>query len=821
MLGDRPNSPVPLPVPVTGNMASPRALGGPYASPTSSGTGSGRLPGQALPSPKMAFEDRVTGQTSSTMSRTHPTLPNTHTMGSTVSVRDVHTISGFSRPSNVICESFGSQGDLGTQQRIPPKRTRRTSNSQEESGKEDSRDSLYALAKDKEESTDDRAGDSGISGSKEEVKERAGSIKDMERERFMGTGMGGRSASGSGVPGSEHGRRRSQGLSGVGSKGTSSIHAWYINTNNHGSKLMLGLSPFGLALAVLIVLYMMYAVGQLHEEDSFSSAAKNVRLLVDQQADTIRFTQQAVNRTQNNVLIGQISARHTQLFAGMGVEQKRILFAPAGEQGFMSQAMNFNDIVGLTDSALHYNHALENVLQDGKNFLGTADFSIGSRTGHRMADVASIQLLMAQATGLSFTDICMSVANLPNLTAFERDKMITCSYEASASRQKSELYYQGLHNVATGTSGAKDVLEHVKQMVVRWTMGIEDGADSQGVGATIMISVVAVLVGVTLGMTIYGAAVLLRTVNHQLTTCEEEIKSRCAIQQSVAHFVPTEFLQLLRYEDVTQVCIGDKVTTDLTMMFTDIRSFTSFATTMTAQETFHWINGFFARMNPVIRCFNGFVDKYMGDGIMAIFRQPSNSVAAAIAMQDQLTELNNERRETDASAWYVRMGIGLHYGEVVVGTIGNQDRLSTTLVSPNVVLAACIESLTKQYGVAILLTESLLMRVVMDDILIRRVGRLNSGGRSYELFDVFEADVWQDREHKRVTLAQWSSALKMYEERKFSEAKESFEHLRDLALEQKFSEAVLEAACNMKIRNCKKMLGSGVPFPEWNGEDDF
>ena len=127
---------------------------------------------------------------------------------------------------------------------------------------------------------------------------------------------------------------------------------------------------------------------------------------------------------------------------------------------------------------------------------------------------------------------------------------------------------------------------------------------------------------------------------------------------------------------------------------------------MSARETFDFLNHYLACMGEVIDIHNGFIDKYIGDAIMALFDEDSSDSAllAAIAMQQALIQFNQESVTHGFMA--IEIGIGIHRGTVIMGTVGFKSRIESTVIGDAVNLASRIEGLTKTYNCSILLTEA-------------------------------------------------------------------------------------------------------------------
>jgi len=142
----------------------------------------------------------------------------------------------------------------------------------------------------------------------------------------------------------------------------------------------------------------------------------------------------------------------------------------------------------------------------------------------------------------------------------------------------------------------------------------------------------------------------------------------------------------------------------MTTMFADIRGFTTLSETMTPQENFKFINGYLTQMEPIIDKYNGFIDKYIGDAIMALFPTcADDAVQAAIAMLKKLVDYNQGRQR--AGYQLINIGIGIHTGPLMLGTVGGQNRMDGTVISDAVNLASRVEGLTKIYGTPLLITE--------------------------------------------------------------------------------------------------------------------
>ena len=154
-------------------------------------------------------------------------------------------------------------------------------------------------------------------------------------------------------------------------------------------------------------------------------------------------------------------------------------------------------------------------------------------------------------------------------------------------------------------------------------------------------------------------------------------------------------LNELGHEDVTTAKLGDAASRHVTVLFADIRNFTSMSERMSPAETFAFLNACLSRIGPHIRANGGFVDKYIGDAIMALFpRDPSDAVRAAVAMQAEVRASNARHPERPP----VAIGVGIHVGDVMMGTIGEAERFEATVISDSVNLTSSLDTLTKHLG---------------------------------------------------------------------------------------------------------------------------
>jgi PAS domain S-box-containing protein len=249
------------------------------------------------------------------------------------------------------------------------------------------------------------------------------------------------------------------------------------------------------------------------------------------------------------------------------------------------------------------------------------------------------------------------------------------------------------------------------------------------------------------------------------------------ISDSYARFVPRQFLEQLGKERITDVALGDQVQRVMTVLFTDIRDFTRLAEKMSPAETFHFVNQYLSAMEPAITLHHGVIDKYVGDAVMALFPdRPDDAVQAALDMFRRLDAFNLERKGRGEPP--VQIGIGIHTGSLMLGTVGARDRMDTTVISDAVNLASRVENLTKTYRVPLIVTEDTFRALQSPgELTMRRIDRVLVQGKSQPvvLYEVLDADTPEGCAAKRRSQADFEAGLSRYETLDFAGAIDCFE----------------------------------------------
>ena len=180
-------------------------------------------------------------------------------------------------------------------------------------------------------------------------------------------------------------------------------------------------------------------------------------------------------------------------------------------------------------------------------------------------------------------------------------------------------------------------------------------------------------------------------------------RKQVQLTEAYQRFVPEQLLESLDKKSILEVELGNQVQKEMTVLFSDIRSFTNISEQLDPADNFKFVNDYLAAVVPSIRKYDGYVDKYIGDAIMALFtKKSSDAVYSAIDMLSKLDALNKERIKQGLPN--ISIGIGINTGSVMLGTLGVPDRMEGSVISDTVNLSARLEELTKFYKVPLIIS---------------------------------------------------------------------------------------------------------------------
>ena len=296
----------------------------------------------------------------------------------------------------------------------------------------------------------------------------------------------------------------------------------------------------------------------------------------------------------------------------------------------------------------------------------------------------------------------------------------------------------------------------------------------------------------------------------------EEQQSKQAIKAVFGSFVSSNVMnQLLKSPENVKLGGDSK---PVTIFFSDIRGFSTFAEGMTDQELITQLNEYFVRMVNRVIVNDGTLHKFIGDAVMAVWGDvlPSDlaldakkAVRASLQMRRELTELNKLRKER--GLFDFKIGMGLNHGTVVVGNIGAEgQKLEFTVIGDPVNLASRLEGVTKQFHTDLCIGESV-RAFLGDDFVLRTIGLLVVKGktlpvRAFEVIDEVGQPPTSDFDPAWV--AAYEEGFNWYLERKFPEAVARFEEC--------LAKRPGDYCCEIYLEEAKALIAE-PPGPEWKG----
>ena len=287
----------------------------------------------------------------------------------------------------------------------------------------------------------------------------------------------------------------------------------------------------------------------------------------------------------------------------------------------------------------------------------------------------------------------------------------------------------------------------------------------------------------------------------------EELES---LNGARARFIPNEFIAMLGKDTIANVQLGDHVEREMTVLFADIRDFAGIAEQLAPSESFEFLNAYLNRVGPLIREHGGFVDKYIGDSIMALFpRDADSALAAALALQREVRAYNATLEAQGMPR--LRVGVGLHYGKLMLGTVGERARMETTVISDAVNLASRMEGVTKIYGASVVLSGATVERLSRaQQQLLRPLGTILVKGkqRPVELFEAYGGDEPAAVVAKRASSPRFADALHAFSAGNWDDARTVFESL--------YAENPDDAVVLHFVQRCNALLESTGSIA-WDG----
>ncbi|HKK65468.1 MAG TPA: adenylate/guanylate cyclase domain-containing protein, partial [Clostridia bacterium] len=294
---------------------------------------------------------------------------------------------------------------------------------------------------------------------------------------------------------------------------------------------------------------------------------------------------------------------------------------------------------------------------------------------------------------------------------------------------------------------------------------------------------------------------------HNSVIFNRTLETRNKIEHIFSKFVPKEVIRdLLDQSEEAELQLGEK--RHVAILFSDIRSFTVISEHNSAEMIVDFLNRFFDKMSQAIRTQGGFIDKFIGDAILAVFGAPvsyennaERAVRAALDMTKALSEIETGDLVLPESGFNI--GIGVHEGPTIVGNLGSRDKFDYTVIGDNVNLASRLEGLTKHYREHIIVSD-ILASSLSDEFILREVDTVKVKGKEKPttLYAV-RSELFFDDENLR----NYRKGLSMFKLGNWITAKEYFERILEKHPDDFLS--------NLYRTRCDEF--SATPPADWDG----
>ncbi|TMH51510.1 MAG: adenylate/guanylate cyclase domain-containing protein, partial [Betaproteobacteria bacterium] len=294
-----------------------------------------------------------------------------------------------------------------------------------------------------------------------------------------------------------------------------------------------------------------------------------------------------------------------------------------------------------------------------------------------------------------------------------------------------------------------------------------------------------------------------------------ETRSKRQFTELFGQYVPPELVGVMA-EDPEQYTMAPK-STDLTILFSDVRGFTSISEALSPEHLREYINEYLTDMSNIIRGkYRGTLDKYIGDAIMAFWNapvedkdHPRNGVLAALEMLRECGALNEK---FTARGWpTLKIGIGVNSGNVRVGDMGSKERRAYTAMGDAVNVASRLEGRTKYYGVGILLGEA--TRTLVKDVVFKEIDKIKVKGKD-EAITIYEPLGLEAEVEKKVLdeLKLWHQTIRLYRSRQWDQVEVNLLNLHRM-----------NPGCALYELYAKEAAGKrrNPPPAEWDGVTVF
>ena len=300
------------------------------------------------------------------------------------------------------------------------------------------------------------------------------------------------------------------------------------------------------------------------------------------------------------------------------------------------------------------------------------------------------------------------------------------------------------------------------------------------------------------------ANILQQSVKYSAVTLLES-----KLRSAFLKFVPPQVIDDMLSSSASQQQTNNNEKRNVVILMSDIRNFTSISEVNTPEDVVNFLNTYFTAMVNIVKKYGGTVDKFMGDAVMVLFGAPisymdnaKRAVCAAMEMYSQLKQIQYEQLKFP-EGMKLDIGIGIHYGDVIVGSIGSEDKTDYTVIGDTVNLASRLESLTKLYGAKILISQTVKNELDSSfNFMLLDSVKVMGKKESVQIYRVDEKAL--PEEYTQI----YEKGFKAYSEGTFSLAVPYFEKALELMPDDKASKIMLERCAEFVVNKPENWDGA-------------
>ncbi len=262
----------------------------------------------------------------------------------------------------------------------------------------------------------------------------------------------------------------------------------------------------------------------------------------------------------------------------------------------------------------------------------------------------------------------------------------------------------------------------------------------------------------------------LNKINYNYKEKENKIRQTNLEAQK---FIPKQFFKFLGKSSIEELELGNQVKKNATTLFCDLKSSTNISRSLSLEENFNYINSYLKIVAPLIRKFDGFIDKYLGDGVLSVFSKPQDAIECAHAILRAIEVKNKSQKELPN----IDARLSVNTGEIIFGIVGDEERKSPTIISDVVNLASKMEEINLFIGTKLLIAKTALNELPQNfEFDYRYMGALSlEDGSQVPLFESLNHYPKNKKEKLKKLKNRFEAGVRAYNEKNYQQAKEDFE----------------------------------------------